>query len=74
MLAAREEHVSAGSGDVNPLMGTTFGTQQKATAWRVRHSKEGPQPIRGDNFGSLMFKQPTEFSPVPGYSGLNPKQ
>lgn len=74
MLAAREEHVYAGSGDVNPLMGGTFGTQAATTAWRVRHSGDQKvQPIRKDNFGSVMFKEPTEFSEVKGYTGMSPR-
>lgn len=73
LLAAREEHVTAHSGDVNPYMASTAGTQQQAMGWRVRHKDDTgpPQPIRGDNFGTLMFKQETEFKPVKGYSGVS---
>lgn len=63
-LAAHEEHVSAGSGDVNPLMGSTFGTGPSVTAWRVSHKGERPQPIRADNFSTTMFNPSKEWSPV----------
>lgn len=75
MMAAREEHAHAGSGDVNPLMSNTFGTQQAVTGWRVRHKGDNtPQPIRNDNFGTLMFKESQEFQPVASYSGKSEKQ
>ncbi len=74
VLAAREEHVSAGHGDVNPLGSTSFGTQAQIMAWRTRHQgDQSPQPIRGDNFGTFNFKQPSEFEQVKGYSG-KPRQ
>ena len=74
LMGAREEHLYAGSGDVNPLMANTFGTQQATTGWRVRHKGQGPQPIRNDNFGTLMFKENAEFRPVQSYTGRTQQQ
>jgi len=75
LLAAREEHVSAGSGDVNPLSSQSFGTRNQLMAWRRQHRNDPtPQGIRPDNFGTFNFQEEKQYPTVQGYSGLTPKQ